>query len=293
MKESLYREYQDLLFPIALNLLKDREDAEDLVQDTLLAWLSKDTQHIENAKGYLVRTLINKCLNRIRAQKTAQDIDIAPELLVDYLPSMVENKDRLSLSLLRMMERLSPLERAVFILKELFGYSHKEVAELLGITESYSRQILVRAKRHLDSDKERFVVDPTIHNELYERFIEACKGEDLYKLIEILKEDVRLYESGISAFSRSSDVKAISRLGVAEYVYTIIKQAGESTWFEWCYWEGMPVFMWYIWGMPVAVWKLRSENEDISQIEILWLEELQTYWLGEHAIYMPYSSSAW
>ena len=193
MKDTLIYEYQDLLFPIALNLLKVEQEAEDMVQDTILAWLTKDLGHIENIKGYLVRALINRCLNRLRSQKRDRGIEIAPELLADYIPSLIENQDRLSYTLLLMMERLTAMERAVFLLKEVFGYSHKEIAEILGISEAYARQILARAKRHLTAQKQRFEVNTDQHLKLYESFVEVCKGNNLHQLIEILKEDVKLY----------------------------------------------------------------------------------------------------
>ena len=196
MQDQLFLEYQELLMPIAQNLLKDTHESEDMVQDTLLAWLSKDFSHIENPKGYLVRTLINRCLNRLRTQKRTAKVEIAPELLVDYIPSLVENKDQLSYTLLLMMERLTPMERAVFLLKEIFGYSHKEIAEILGISEAYARQVLARAKRHIQTQKTRFEVNLDQHTKLYESFVEVCKGRDLHQLIEILKEDVKLYVGG-------------------------------------------------------------------------------------------------
>lgn len=193
MKDTLIYEYQDLLFPIAFNLLKEEQEAEDMVQDTMLAWLTKDLSHIENIKGYLVRALINRCLNRLRSQKRDRKIEIAPELLADYIPSLIENQDQLSYTLLLMMERLTAMERAVFLLKEVFGYSHKEIAEILGISEAYARQILARAKRHLMAQKQRFEVNSDQHLKLYESFVEVCKGNNLHHLIEILKEDVKLY----------------------------------------------------------------------------------------------------
>ncbi|MEM9718871.1 MAG: sigma-70 family RNA polymerase sigma factor [Bacteroidota bacterium] len=196
MQKQLFLEYQELLMPIARNLLKDTHESEDMVQDTLLAWLSRDYSHIDNPKGYLVRTLINRCLNRLRSQKRTANVEIAPELLVDFLPSLVEDKDQISYTLLLMMERLTPMERAVFLLKEVFGYSHKEIAEILGISEAYARQILARAKRHIQVQKARFEVNTDQHNKLYESFVEVCKGRDLHQLIEILKEDVKLYIGG-------------------------------------------------------------------------------------------------
>ena len=233
MKDTLINEYQDLLFPIALNLLKVEQEAEDMVQDTILAWLTKDLSHIENIKGYLVRTLINRCLNRLRAQKRDRGIEIAPELLAEYLPSLIENQDQLSYTLLLMMERLTAMERAVFLLKEVFGYSHKEIAEILGISEAYARQILARAKRHLRVQKQRFEVNADQHLKLYESFVEVCRGNNLHQLIEILKEDVKLY------INRGTDPIQGS-LAVAETLRTSL---GFSTQFPLHSWEWRPTHL--------------------------------------------------
>lgn len=188
---TLYSEYQALLLPVARNLLKKEADAEDMVQETILKWITSKTDHVENVKGYLVRTLINKCLNFLRDRKKEEARpEIAPELLVDHPSSWTEIGPELSLSFLIMLEKLSPMERAVFLLKEIFGYSHKEIAELLDISEENARQILSRARRHLKNDRSRFAADPERQTELYHRFVQVCRGGDMNGLLEILREDI-------------------------------------------------------------------------------------------------------
>lgn len=190
---SLYSEYRQLLLPVAKNLLKKEADAEDMVQETILKWIASDTDHVENEKGYLVRTLINKCLNFLRDRKREEiQPEIAPELLVAHPSSWTEIGPELSLSFLIMLEKLSPMERAVFLLKEIFGYSHKEIAELLDISEENARQILSRARRHLKNDRSRFAADPERQTELYHRFVQVCRGGDMNSLLEILREDIEL-----------------------------------------------------------------------------------------------------
>lgn len=190
---SLYSEYRQLLLPVAKNLLKKEADAEDMVQETILKWISSDTDHVENEKGYLVRTLINKCLNFLRDRKREESQpEIAPELLVAHPSSWTEIGPELSLSFLIMLEKLSPMERAVFLLKEIFGYSHKEIADLLDISEENARQILSRARRHLKNDRSRFAADPERQTELYHRFVQVCRGGDMNGLLEILREDIEL-----------------------------------------------------------------------------------------------------
>ena len=261
MKESLIHEYQDLLFPIAYNLLKDTAESEDMVQDTILAWLSKDYSHIENPRGYLVRSLINRCLNRIREQKRTEHVEIAPELLAEYLPSLIENKDRLSYTLLRMMERLTPMERAVFLLKEVFGYSHKEIAEILGITETYARQVLARARKHIQAEKVRFEVSTDQHLKLYETFIEVCKGRDLDQLIEILKEDVALYTG------KGSQVIE-GRWATAKFLITAMEDTDQHSFLHLMWKKGMPLLVLFLWETPHSLSLQFSASGHIEQILI-------------------------
>ncbi|MEM7659842.1 MAG: sigma-70 family RNA polymerase sigma factor, partial [Bacteroidota bacterium] len=214
MKETLLQDYQQLLYPIALNLLGNPDDAEDLVQETMLKWLSMEKRNIENIRAYLVKTLVNKGLNFLRDRKRARSHEekLIPmgRLVADRIPFRTEQAPTLSLSLLAMMEKLSPLERAVVMLKEIFGYSHREIAELLEISEANCRQILRRAKGHLRENRVRFQVVPDQHQQLYETFMEVCEGEDLGQLLEILKDDIKVDLSRPAAVA--------GKLATAEYV---------------------------------------------------------------------------
>lgn len=206
---SLYSEYHQLLLPVAKNLLKKEADAEDMVQETILKWISSETDHVKNVKGYLVRTLINKCLNFLRDHKRVEiQPEIAPELLIAHPSSWTEIGPELSLSFLIMLEKLSPMERAVFLLKEIFGYSHKEIAELLDISEENARQILSRARRHLKNDRSRFAADPERQTELYHRFVQVCRGGDMNSLLEILREDIEL-----ETFAPAASLAGVGEVG--------------------------------------------------------------------------------
>ncbi len=270
MSELLYQEYHQLMFPVAYNILQDREEAEDVVQDTILSWLNRDTSGIDNSRGYLIRAVINKCLNRIRDRKKSDHVEIAPELLLDFIPSLIENKDKISYTLMMMMERLSPLERAVFILREIFDYSHKEIAALLGISEAYSRQILVRAKRHVQLEEERYEVDMDHHLELYERFVEVCDGRDLSGLIEILRKDVRLDQAGLSASADISTFTVKGNFAVAEQLLYLTGGLSEGFWFRTLYREGMPLLVIYLWEDPIGEIYLTTHLSVISKILIQW-----------------------
>lgn len=220
---SLYSEYRQLLLPVAKNLLKKEADAEDMVQETILKWIASETDHVENVKGYLVRTLINKCLNFLRDRKREEiQPEIAPELLVDHPSSWTEIGPELSLSFLIMLEKLSPMERAVFLLKEIFGYSHKELAEILDISEENARQILSRARRHLKNDRSRFAADPERQTELYHRFVQVCRGGDMNGLLEILKEDIEL-----ETFAPAASLSGVGKGEVSAWIGDMVDQGAD------------------------------------------------------------------
>jgi len=188
-----YAEYQALLYPIALKMLGNEADAKDQVQETLLNWLSREHGHIENARGYLVRSLINKCLNFIRDHQKYSGHEISPELLLDLPPARIEHEHLVSASFRMLFEKLNPVERAVFLLKEVFHYSHKEIAELLELNDAHCRQILTRAKKRLKDEKVRFEATPEAHEDLFQKFMEVCQGHKLEELLELLQADIATY----------------------------------------------------------------------------------------------------
>lgn len=221
---ATFPDFRSLLFPIAYNMLSDSEDAEDLVQETLLTWLSMNPSGIENPRGYLIKTLINKCLNFIRRRNREQSLNSDVPLRQSsgmILSGIVGDSHHISLGLLALLEKLSPQERGVFMLKEVFDYSHKEIAEILGITEAYCRQILRRARKHLQEDRVRFEVDEAEHQEWLERFVEVCEGEDIGELLSLLQREVRIVEPA-AAF-----MPAEGAWEVAEQFLDFIQRGGD------------------------------------------------------------------
>ncbi|MDX2245390.1 MAG: sigma-70 family RNA polymerase sigma factor [Bacteroidia bacterium] len=259
MSESVYNQYYHILFPIAYNMLGSVSDAEDLVQETLLKWLTMNNAEVENVRGYLVKTLVNKCLNHIRdRKKEVRHPEIAPELLADFLPGIIDKSQTLSLGVKAMLEKLSPVERAVFLLKEIFGYAHREIAEMLEITEEYCRQILTRARRHLRENRARYEVNPEHHLLVYQTFVEVCKGENLSELLQILREDIQLDVSQPAAvFS--------GRMQVAEY---LLGQHRMGLQYEILWLKDLPAIVAYLYHQPVRVIRLEGNGEEITSIQI-------------------------
>lgn len=171
--------YRSSLLAIASKMLDRRADAEDIVQDILVKWVGFDTKHIENPEGYLRRSLVNRCLNFIRDQRTVQLETLPENGGRDVFIRKFENLQSVKEALKLILSCLNPSERAIFLLREVFAFSHKEIAEWLDISEENSRQHLSRAKRKLKKLQLRFEWEEEELEELYTYLVHAIEGKGL------------------------------------------------------------------------------------------------------------------
>jgi len=182
------------LFGLAYRLLGSAMEAEDVVQDAFLRWNGADPATIASPPAWLARVVTNLCLNRLTAARAQREQYIGPWLPEPVLTAdgalgpleTAEQRDSISLALLMVLERLTPTERAVFVLREAFGYSHREIAETLGLSETNCRQLYGRARRRLTERQPRFRPDPDQHQRLVERFLSAAQLGDLPALEQML-----------------------------------------------------------------------------------------------------------
>ncbi|HUB61905.1 MAG TPA: sigma-70 family RNA polymerase sigma factor [Puia sp.] len=202
-RESLFIEYRNLLFSIAYNMLGQVEAAQDIVQDTFLIWMEIDTAPIRHPKAFLVKIVTNTCINYLSSGRITRETYVGvwlPEPLQDCSPDKaqerIETWHALSIGLMVLLERLTPRERAIFLLKEVFAYDYYELAELFEITTDNARQIMRRAKEHLGEDSHRFEVDLRTHEKILNKFLRATLEGDLEELISLLKEDIVMLAEG-------------------------------------------------------------------------------------------------
>ena len=192
------KQYQSLLFPYAYNILGTVDDAKDAIQDVLLKYSSKNVK-VENERGYLIRGVINQSINLKERLKKTQPYDIwLPEpVATESSDQGLELKEMVSYSILFLLERLTPKERAVFILKEAFAYTHEEIAEVLSVTIENSRKLLSRAHKKVQ-EKERKETPKARkeHFDQLEVFISAIRKKDLDALHQLLAKDTMLYADG-------------------------------------------------------------------------------------------------
>lgn len=182
---------------IAYRLLGSASDAEDAVQDTFLRWQAADIGHIEVPEAWLTKVLTNLCLNQLtsaRARREAYVGQWLPEPLLAGDPMLgpgdtAEQRESVSYAVLALMERLSPNERAVYVLREAFDYPHREIAEILGITEAACQQTFHRAKKHLADGKARTEIDDAAARRIVEEFLAAATSGRTEPLVRLLTED--------------------------------------------------------------------------------------------------------
>ncbi|MBZ6176895.1 RNA polymerase sigma-70 factor [Streptomyces olivaceus] len=199
---DVFEEHRPVLLGVAYRMLGRLADAEDVVQEAWLRWSGADRSAVREPRGYLVRVTIRLAVDRLRQIKSRGETYVGPwlpEPCVTHFgnagPDTAEQAvlaDSVSLAVLVVLESLSPLERAVFVLREAFGYPYAEIAAMLERGESAVRQLAGRARRHVDERRPRYDVDPAQRRDLTERFLAAAAGGDLAALLELLAPDVRL-----------------------------------------------------------------------------------------------------
>jgi RNA polymerase sigma-70 factor (ECF subfamily) len=187
-----------LLFGLAYRLLGSAAEAEDAVQDAYLRLHAADRAAIGSLRAWLTKVVTNLCLNRLMSARARRETYVGP-----WLPEPVitgdgtlgplettEQRDSVSIALLTLMERLSPGERAAFVLREAFGYSHGEIADMLETSDANARQLHHRARQRLGGPAPRFRPDLAQWRDLVERFFTASRSGDVTGLVTMLTADV-------------------------------------------------------------------------------------------------------
>ncbi|HTI08124.1 MAG TPA: sigma-70 family RNA polymerase sigma factor [Puia sp.] len=191
------KDYQSILFPYAYNILGSAEDAKDAVQDVLYKHLSGGQKEVDNEKAYLIKAVINQSINiKEKNKKIRYGDEWLPEpIATEETDKAIRLNDIAAYSLLILLEKLNPKERAVFILKEGFGYAHEEIAEVLSATVENSRQLLSRARRKLDADKQVSRLEKP-RQLLLQQFLQAVRDKDIHTLEHLLTEDIQYSADG-------------------------------------------------------------------------------------------------
>ncbi|MFI6488995.1 RNA polymerase sigma-70 factor [Streptomyces sp. NPDC050564] len=199
---DVFEEHRPVLMGVAYRMLGRVVDAEDVVQEAWLRWSGADRTEVREPRAYLVRVTTRLAIDRLRQVQSRSEAYVGPWLpepyLTDFGDTVADTAERavladsVSLAVLVVLESLSPLERAVFVLREAFGYPYADIAAVLDRGEPAVRQLAGRARKHVDERRPRYEVDPAERRDLTERFLAAAAEGDLEGLMSILAPDARL-----------------------------------------------------------------------------------------------------
>ena len=197
-----FEQLRPLLFAIAYRILGSVSDAEDALQETWLRYQASPTQPA-SAKAFLSAVVTRISIDVLRSARIRREAYAGPWFPEPLLTDPYEDPERsaeladsLSMAALLLLERLSPLERAVFVLKEVFGFGFPEIASAVGRSEAACRQLAVRARRHMDAGRPRFEADRREREKLAARFFDALREGDVEGLRELLAADVQTVGDG-------------------------------------------------------------------------------------------------
>lgn len=195
-------ELRPLLFSLAYRMVGVVGEAEDLVQEAFVRF-HRAPDEVESPKAFLKTVVTRLAIDYLRSARVRRESYVGPwlpePLVRDAAPGpdeRVEEDETLSLAFLTLLERLSPVERAVYVLHELFGYGHGEIAEVVGKSSANSRQILARARRHVERGRPRFEPSRREREALLARFLDAVRAGDVEALIDLLAADAVSYADG-------------------------------------------------------------------------------------------------
>ena len=284
-KTETFLEYKALLFSMAYNMLGDIDAAEDIVQDTFLKWMEIPSDAILHTKAYLVKMVTNKCINYLNSSRVKREEYVGlwlPEPLQDYDPNKthakIETYHSLSIGLLVLLEKLTPQERAIFLLKEIFAYDYVELAEIFDKSTDNCRQIFRRAKENLGKDARRFEVDMKVHERILNNFVQALSEGRVEDLIDLLKEDIRVLTDGggkiftVNGQRLTAFPKPISgRDNVSKMLFTIVPKFQQSLpdfHRKFTFANGLPSILTYSGDSPVSLISLEPDGDQIRNIYV-------------------------
>ncbi|TRO56802.1 MULTISPECIES: RNA polymerase sigma-70 factor [unclassified Streptomyces] len=275
---EVFEEHRPVLTGVAYRMLGRVADAEDVVQEAWLRWTAADRSDVREPRGYLVRVTTRLAIDRLRIAQSRKEAYVGPWLPEPYVtdfgatvPDTAERAvlaDSVSLAVLVVLESLSPLERAVFVLREAFGYPYADIAVTLDRSESAVRQLAGRARRHVEEKRPRYEVDPTEQRDLTERFLAAATEGDFDGLMSLLAPDVRLVgDSGGLAQAPLRVLESADKVG--RFIAGVTRKGVADASFRFLEVNGGPALLVLSGGKPDSVFQLDVVNGRIQCVYII------------------------
>ncbi|MDJ0752853.1 MAG: RNA polymerase sigma factor SigJ [Ardenticatenaceae bacterium] len=195
--DDLFEEFRPRLMAIAYRMLGEVPEAEDMVQEAFIRWHEADQTRIDNPRGWLTTVVTRLCIDRLRVLQKQRETYTGPWLPTPVVMEPADapylRHETLSYALLVLLETLSPVERAVFLLREAFGFEYETIGKVVERTATNCRQIFSRAKGHLKSGSNRFSTPEETHDRLFYQFIATCQSGNLNDLVGLLSDEITVW----------------------------------------------------------------------------------------------------
>ena len=269
---SAFLSVRSRLFGIAYRMLGTAAEAEDIVQEVWLRWQSTDRSIVRDATAFLVTTTVRLAINLAQSARARRETYIGPWLPepVDTTADPTLGADRseaLEMAVLILLEKLSPNERAAYVLREAFDYSYRDIADILQLTEANTRQLVTRARKHI-TDERRAQVSSAEHRRFLEAFLFAAQNGDLTALKEIFAEDVVSITDG-GGITGAARIPVLGRERVAKFIAGFPSRFWENTTLSWTQVNGQPSVLIMRDEVIVALAAVDASPQGIGQI--LWI----------------------
>jgi len=266
-----FADLRPYFFTVAYNMLGSVMDAEDVVQEAYLRW-ERAGAVAESPKAYLTAVVTRLCIDFLRSAKVRREAYVGPwlpePLVMAVSPNVEEDvtlSETLSLAFLVLLESLSPTERAVFLLRQVFDYDYAEIAAIVGKSEANCRQMMRRARQHIEAGKPRYDVPLKQQEALVTQFAEACVAGDLEGLINLLAEDIEVWSDGGGKVVAARKV-VYGREMVARFLLGIMRLAPDNAESQFALINGQLGIVARVHGRPVLVMALEVGNGRVQTI---------------------------
>jgi RNA polymerase sigma-70 factor (ECF subfamily) len=270
-----FNQYRPVLFAIAYRMLGSVMDAEDVVQETFVRWQQTSQKEVRSPRAFLTTIVTRLCINHLQSAQVMRQEYIGPwlpEPIVTEPGADPENAaelaDSLSMAFLLLLRTLSPTERAIFLLREVFEYDYADIARIVGKSEANCRQILRRARRYIAARRPRFEASPQQQQKLMEKFAQACVEGDMEELLALLAEEVTLYvDSGGKVPAARRPIHRAQN--VARFMLGIVRKAPPDFLPRFTEINGRPGIIGYAESRPFSTLTLEVADGTIQAIYIV------------------------
>ncbi|MEU1619297.1 RNA polymerase sigma-70 factor [Streptomyces sp. NPDC005722] len=258
------------LFGIAYRMLGSAAEAEDVVQDVWLRWQAADRDVVENPTAFLTTATTRLAINVTQSARVRREGYVGP-----WLPEPVDTRadpalgaergEAVEIAVLFLLERLTPTERAAYVLREAFDYPYREIAAVLDLSEANSRQLVSRARKHIAAGR-REQVDTAEHRRLLEAFVAAARAGDMAGLEKLLASDVVNYGDGGGAVRNAARIPVSGVAKVAKFLAAFAPRFWPDTEVVWVEANGRPAALVVHGGAPMALLAISATEQGIDQL---------------------------